>query len=105
MKNHRREQETYTLRTSIDGAGKTSCLAREVEVQIQPQQMVKYVSGHFSNGCLSHAGKHSISQLLEHRCPYSRRAICGVWRSKSARGHVLSGRTNVQAIIIAPATV
>src|SRR5450755_3361432 len=47
-----------------------------MEVQVQSQQMVENITSDISDGLLRHAGKYSVSYLLEQRSSYSGCSIC-----------------------------
>lgn len=76
MEHHGSQKETDTLRSTVNGSGQATGLAREVEVQVQAQQVLKDVSCNFSNGLLCYTSKHGIPQFLEECCTYPRGTIC-----------------------------
>jgi hypothetical protein len=64
MKHHGRQQEADALCSTINGPCQASGLSRQVEAQIQPEQMLVDTTCHFSNGFLCNASKDGIPELL-----------------------------------------
>lgn len=76
VEDHRRQHKADTLGASIDGSRQTARLPAQMEVQVQPQEMVKHISCNLTNGLLRDAGKDRISQFLEEGRANPRRTIC-----------------------------
>lgn len=70
MEHHGSQKETDTLGSTVNGSGQSTSLAREVEVQVEPQQMLKDISCNFSNSFLCYTSKYGIPQFLEECCSY-----------------------------------
>ena len=65
MEDHRCQQEADTLGTPIDGSCQASSLARQMEAEVELQEVLVDAACHFANGFLSDTGKDGIAQLLE----------------------------------------
>ena len=65
VKDHGRQQEADTLCSSIDSSCQTTGLPRQVEVQVQLEQMVEDGGGNTTDGFLSHTCKDGIAKFLE----------------------------------------
>src|SRR5689334_18357545 len=65
MEDHGRQQEANALGTSINCSGQPTSLAGQMEAQVELQQVVIDVAGHFTNGLLGDAGEDGVSHLLE----------------------------------------
>jgi len=65
MEDHGCEQKAYTLCASIHGPRETTSLAREVKVEIKPEEMFKYTRCNTADSFLGHTSKYSITQFLK----------------------------------------
>lgn len=100
MEYHRRQQEADTFGTSIQSSRQASRLSRQMEVQVELQQMLIDIAGYTSDRFLGYAGKDSITELLEHGCTDSG---CTIY---TCEFQGLSSLPNsLQATIMEPATV
>jgi hypothetical protein len=75
MEHHGCQQEADTFRSTINGACETTCLAREMEVEIQSEKVVKDIPGNSANSLLGDTGKDCITQFLEDSGSNAGRAI------------------------------
>lgn len=73
MENHRREKKTYSFSTSVNGSREASGLSREVEVKIQPEEMIEDIASHTANSLLGYTRKDGVPDLLK----YSGSNPCG----------------------------
>lgn len=101
MKDHRRQQEAYALGAPIDSSRKTSSLSREMEIQVQLEQMIEDIAGNTTDGLLGYAREDSIPDFLE----YSGSDPCGSIYRSSQPISSLAPKSFLQATIIAPPTV
>lgn len=105
MKHHGREQEADPLRPSINRPTQPSRLPRQMEIQVQAQQVVKNVAGHLPDRLLRDIGKYGVSELLERRRSYPREAILRL-KNIILSFAVREGRLRlVHATMMAPAVV
>lgn len=65
MKDHRSQKKADAFSTTVDSAGQTSGLAGKMEIEIQSQQMFKYIRSHFSYGLLGNASEDRVAEFLE----------------------------------------
>jgi hypothetical protein len=75
MENHGSEEETDAFSTAVNCTGQTSSLPREVEVEIQSQQMFENIRSHLPNCLLRDASKDRIAEFLEKCSSNSRYTI------------------------------
>lgn len=66
MEDHRRQQETYSLGTPVNGPREASGLSREVKVKIQLEEVIEDIASHTANSLLRYARKDGIPDLLKH---------------------------------------
>jgi hypothetical protein len=106
MEDHGSQQKANTLSSTVNGTGQTASLAREVEVEVQSQEVFEDIAGHLPDGLLRDTRKHCIAKFLEDSRSDSG---CAVWKSQIRTDSGLStlGRDEgfLQAMIIEPATV
>lgn len=76
MEDHGGQQEADSLGSAINRPSQTSCLSREMEVEVKSQEMFKDIACHFPNGFLRNTGKHCVAKFLEQRRSYSGCAVC-----------------------------
>lgn len=81
VEDHRGEEEANSFGSPINGAGETSSLAREVEGQVQAEEMIKDIARDAANGFLGDGRKYGIAELLGERGADAGRAVCGVLSS------------------------
>jgi hypothetical protein len=65
MEQHTCQQEADTLGASIDSSRQPTRLSREVEIQVQSQQVIKHIAGDLPNCLLGDSRKHRVSQFLK----------------------------------------
>lgn len=64
MKHHGRQQEADALSSTVNSPCQASGLSRQVEAQIQPEQMLVDTTCHFSNSFLCDASEDGIAEFL-----------------------------------------
>ena len=65
VEQHAGEQEADALGAAIDRPRQAARLARQVEAEVEAEQVVKDVAGHLADGLLGDRGKDGIAQFLE----------------------------------------
>lgn len=75
MEDHRCEQEADPLRPAVNRPTQAARLPREVEVEIQTQQMVKHIAGHPADRLLRDVREDGVPDLLEYSGSYAGDAV------------------------------
>lgn len=75
MENHGGQQKANAFSTAINRASQATCLAREMKVEIEAQEMIENIPCNLSNGLLRDTCKHRIAEFLEEGRPNSGCAI------------------------------
>lgn len=65
IEDERAEDERNTPRAAVDRLGQRSCLAAEMETQIEIVQVQENVLRDAADGALGHLAEHSVPQLIE----------------------------------------
>ena len=75
VEHHAGQEEADALGTTVDGPSQPTRLFRQMEAQIQIQQMAKSVLGHLANRLLRNRREHRIPQFLRNHRAYPRRTV------------------------------
>lgn len=75
MEDHRSQQKANTLGSTINGASQATGLARQMEVQVESQEVVEYISRYLADCLLRNTCKDRIAKLLKECCSNSGSAI------------------------------
>lgn len=75
MENHGGQQKANAFSTAINRASQSTCLAREMKIEVESQEMIEDVPRNLSNSLLRDTCKHCIAEFLEEGCPNSGCAI------------------------------
>lgn len=69
VEDHGRQQETDALGSTVNRSRQTTGLPREVEVKIELEQVLEYISRDLADRLLRNTSEYSIAQFLEQCSP------------------------------------
>ena len=73
----KREDAKHTLGSPIDRPRESASLPREVELEVQIQQMLERLACDFANSGLADVGEYGVEQLAKERGSDASGAVCG----------------------------